>query len=68
MKEMTLNVYENGGFERLFETVALNTCGSECLWKKVVALNAYERNDFKGLWIWMSMKVVALNAYGEEWL
>ena len=31
MKEMTLNVYENDGFERLSEMVALNAYGSKGL-------------------------------------
>ena len=30
---------------------------------KMVALNANGRNDLEGLWLWMIMKEMALNAY-----
>ena len=52
MKEMTLNVYENDGSERLSEMVALNAYGSKGLWK---------------WWLWMPKTVeVALDPYESD--
>ena len=30
---------------------------------EMIALNAYGRNDFEGLWLWMPLKEMTLNSY-----